>query len=665
MGQRQKRNSKNELLRYSDLFTKIINKNITVILGITLTIALVVMAYASVLYANSKIGREADHYSAQVEKWVQEQKSILQMFVNSVEAQGEAYKDHDAMVKYLNDITTKYDHISCTYLSDPAIPKLVIMNNGWIPDEGFDVAGREWYSNAIDNDDIYITSPYLDEQTGSYCITFSKRVLIDGNAIGVFGIDFYMDQLTDILSASYQGDDYAFLAGADGTIITHPSEEFSLSANVNKKIEETKYEKCSRKNNTVATMIDFDKKLKTLISVKSDDTPFTVYVVNGWLQTYKFFFLTILLYIVIFVVSITLSKNTNQKSIVKWFRPLESLSEKIPVIAEGELGVTFDEEEVSVEISILQKTLNSTIQTLKLYIDDIARILGEIADGNLVCESEVEYKGDFATLKGSIFKITSNLNVLVRDIDDSAKKFRNISGQVMDVSGQVADGSFVQANNVDALAGNIDVLKGSMVTTTQNVRNVIQVVDTNNVNLRDISEIQISGLNAKMEEIEESSAKIAECLEMINTINSQTNLLALNASIEAARAGDAGKGFAVVANEIRELSNNIADASKVIHDMVIKNSSSVKEGMEIMNNTVNVLQKNLEGFEEAKGQISDVGSMIDEQEKYIERISESVAEIGEIVKNNTEISKVNSDTAEQMTEQTEILNQQINNFNLS
>ena len=529
------------------------------------------------------------------------------MFVSTIEAQGDMYKDYEKTRSFLDGITKNYEDISCSYLSDPSIPEIVIMNNGWKPDADFDVTERSWYSEAIDNDDICITAPYLDEQTGGFCITMSKRVVISDKTIGVFGIDFYMDQLTSILSDSYQGNNYAFLVDATGVIVTHPSEEYMLSPDVSVNINDTKYKRCLKKEGSVHTMVDFQHKAKTVTCISSEESPFTVFVVKDWFQVYLYFFITILFYAALFVACVLVTNVRNKKVIGKWFQPLERFADKIPSIAQGRLDVVFDEEEICLEIKVLQNSLNTTIHTLKAYIDDIARILNSVAEGNLTVVSQVEYQGDFAKLEESIEQITHNLNDLVLDIDQSAKKFRDISSEVSDVSGQVEQGALEQADNINNLSDNIVHLRNDMKMVSENAHGVIRVVDDNNKNLKDITETQIAQLQQKMKEIEESSLKIGECLDLINSINSQTNLLALNASIEAARAGEAGKGFAVVADEIRTLSENTSDTSRSINEMIQKNNQSVEEGRLIMDSTVSVLEENLKGFVAAKDERCGTG----------------------------------------------------------
>ena len=659
-----KKKNNGQLQKYSDLFTKIINRNICIILILALGIAFVGVTLLSVYRGNGAINSEAQEYRAEIEKWVLKQQSILNMFVNNMEAQGDLYKDYDAAVKYLDHITQKYEEISCTYLSDPSLPAVVIMNNGWKPDADFDVTQRSWYSDAIDNDDIAVSDPYLDEQTGNYCITMSKRVVINGKTIGVFGIDFYMDQLTAILSDSYKGRNYAFLASKDGMIVTHPSEQMQLGDGVSVKVSDSVYAKC-KKDASVKTIVDYQKKAKTVTAMTTEDGNFRVFMVKDWLQVYSFLVETTIFYIFMFVACVWGSIRYNRRVIGKWFRPLEEFARKIPAVAQGQLDIVFDEDEICLEIKVLQDSLNQMVTSLNTYINDIVRILEDIAEGNLAVTSDIEYRGDFARLQQAIQKITGNLNGLVRDIEHSAKQFQGISRQVSDVSGQVEQGARQQADSIDDLAQNMDHLQKGMVQATGSVREVIVAVNANNENLRDITHNQINLLSDKMNEIAESSAKIGECLELINSINSQTNLLALNASIEAARAGEAGKGFAVVAEEIRQLSENTADASGEIRGMIQKNNESVREGIDITEHTVQILEDNLKSFEEARDEITKAAQIIENQEEYMNNISQSMGAIGSIVDNNTSVSKENTAAAEEMTQQTDQLSGQIGKFHLA
>lgn len=666
MDQEKKAKSVNEqktLPKYSALFSRIINQNISMVLTCVIVIAFIGMMYLTVALANEQVESEAGSYNDQIQMWLLEKESILDMFVNSLEAQGDLYKDGPATIAFLDSITKEYSDISCTYLSDPALPGLVLMNNGWVPPADFDVAGREWYSSAIDNDDIHITAPYADEQTGGYCITLSKRVVIDGTPVGVFGIDLYMDKLTDVLHESYEGSEYAFLVDETGLIVTHPSEKYQLSGEVQVNVGDTGYRSVSAKNGT-ATLFDYDGKLKTVTGVQVGDSRFSVYVVKSWMKSYSLLFVILAVYIVLFVLCMVLVNRGNRRAIGRWFRPLERFAEKLPAVEQGHLDIVFEEEEVSYEIKVLQDSLNETIHTLNSYIQDIARVLTEVAGGNLSAVPAVEYKGDFVRLQEATERITGNLSELVRDINSSVSQFSEMSDQVNAVSGQVAQGAMTQAGNIESLAENMRILRENMQTTSGDAQKVIGMVDDNNLKLKDIFENQIADLNAKMQEIASSSARIGDCLQMINEINDQTNLLALNASIEAARAGEAGKGFAVVAEEIRGLSEDTSRASEDIGAMIQKNNAAIGEGIGIMDNTVTVLQENFEGFTSARDAIRKVADVIRSQEQYIESVTASVQEIDEIVKTNTAISEENSAMAAQMTDRAETLNSQINVFRI-
>lgn len=88
----------------------------------------------------------------------------------------------------------------------------------------------------------------------------------------------------------------------------------------------------------------------------------------------------------------------------------------------------------------------------------------------------------------------------------------------------------------------------------------------------------IENLRNGVKECEKYVKNIQSNTKRLDDIQKKQNILALNASIEAARAGDAGRGFSVVASEVgklaknctdlnHEISNNVNDISKVIHNM--------------------------------------------------------------------------------------------------
>jgi len=96
---------------------------------------------------------------------------------------------------------------------------------------------------------------------------------------------------------------------------------------------------------------------------------------------------------------------------------------------------------------------------------------------------------------------------------------------------------------------------------------------------RDVK-ISVSSANDNIEGLAQSVEKIGEITELIGSIAAKTNLLSLNASIEAARGGEAGRGFAVVAQEVKELADRTAHATRNVTAMVEAIRGTTRDGVQ-------------------------------------------------------------------------------------
>ncbi|RDH89414.1 MAG: hypothetical protein DIZ77_15835 [endosymbiont of Seepiophila jonesi] len=94
---------------------------------------------------------------------------------------------------------------------------------------------------------------------------------------------------------------------------------------------------------------------------------------------------------------------------------------------------------------------------------------------------------------------------------------------------------------------------------------------------------QVDSANRAVGELKTVSERIGNIVVLIGGITDQTNLLALNAAIEAARAGEHGRGFAVVANEVRALSQEVAEQNARIGQQIKELQSATNKGVDIIN----------------------------------------------------------------------------------
>jgi diguanylate cyclase (GGDEF)-like protein len=256
---------------------------------VVMLISLYSIFSATYRWGNAQMKSEAERYENTLQEWIETQKSILDMFVSAISSNPEMLENYEETIAYLDGITEQFPEISVTYLANPDLQPTVFMNNGWMPEPDLVIEDRPWYAGAIMSKTGWsMTAPYYDTQTESYCVTISKQVhdARNGKFLGVFGIDFYMDKLIDILGASYSNNGYAFLVDVEGYIVNHPYGRYQMSPDSKTNVLELPYGKISKNVEDTKLIRDYDGSLMILLARVNETSQFSVYVLTRALLIY-------------------------------------------------------------------------------------------------------------------------------------------------------------------------------------------------------------------------------------------------------------------------------------------------------------------------------------------------------------------------------------------
>ncbi len=302
--------SKAEDIQLSDKSKMKAAAGIVTLLAFTMILCISISTTIMKNWGNTRMEREAEGYVSELDSWVVEQKSVLDMFVSYISTNPTILDDYEACVEWLNDITVQYEDISVSYMTNPKAEHIVIMNNGWEPEEGWNMEERQWYIGSMESekeDGFYITTPYFDSQVGAYCVTISKRVYDkNGNYLGIFGIDFFLDKLTEILASSYTDEGYAFIADSDGNIINHPDGEYQMTEERAVSLEEAGYLDAAYADETVL-LKDYDGNYKAVYAVTDETTGFSIFCIKNWKVIYGSLVGYDIVFLIIFGVGITVT----------------------------------------------------------------------------------------------------------------------------------------------------------------------------------------------------------------------------------------------------------------------------------------------------------------------------------------------------------------------
>ncbi|MGE5503591.1 MAG: methyl-accepting chemotaxis protein [Actinomycetota bacterium] len=305
--------------------------------------------------------------------------------------------------------------------------------------------------------------------------------------------------------------------------------------------------------------------------------------------------------------------------------------------------------------------INNLLAMTNTALSDVASVLGAVAEGDLTKRVTNNYEGVFNRLKGDVNTTASKLLDIVTNINHAASQISTSASEVAAGSVDLSERSEQQASSLEETAASMEELAATVRQNSANAQQANQLA----AGAREVAAgggQVVSDAISAMGRIEASSQKIEDIVGMIDEIAFQTNLLALNAAVEAARAGDAGKGFAVVAQEVRNLAQRSAQASKEIKGLIAESSSQVRMGADLVKGAGKTLDDILGSVKRVADIVAEIAAASQEQASGIDQVNAAVTQMDEMTQQNAALVEESAAAAQALSDAAAGLEQQMGFF---
>lgn len=254
-------------------------------------------------------------------------------------------------------------------------------------------------------------------------------------------------------------------------------------------------------------------------------------------------------------------------------------------------------------------------------------ILNELAEGDFTQkEIEVKSRDEIGVMSSAINVVVRNLKNILAQVTNSAGQVASAAGQIHSSGQELAEASHSQASTLEEISATLEEMTSMISTTADNAKQANALA----VKTRDSAgngSHRMTEMVKSMDELVVSSAQISKIIKVIDDIAFQTNLLALNAAVEAARAGDYGKGFAVVAEEVRNLAQRSASASRETSELIETTVKQVEKGREISNHTAQAFTQIVGESKKTADIVSEITNASQEQAQGISNINTAIVDL--------------------------------------
>ena len=341
----------------------------------------------------------------------------------------------------------------------------------------------------------------------------------------------------------------------------------------------------------------------------------------------------------------------------------EEIATLIDSVSKGDMSRRLDLADKEGFYKTMSEGINRLTDTVQAVIGDLGAVLSALAQGDLNKRVERDYQGAFQTLKTDVNATSAKLAEIVGQITQAADTIASAAAEVSTGSTDLAERTEQQASSLEETAASMEELGATVRSNADNAQRANAMAVEARTAAESGGGVATSAIEA-MKRIEDASRKITDIIGVIDEIAFQTNLLALNAAVEAARAGDAGRGFAVVAQEVRNLAQRSAQASKEIKTLILDSGAQVKDGVELVRSAGSTLTDIVAGITRVADLVSEIARATAEQASGLDEVNTAVAQMDEMTQKNAALVEESTAASRSLEEQAGHLRQQMAFFAL-
>ncbi|VAX18378.1 Methyl-accepting chemotaxis protein I (serine chemoreceptor protein) [hydrothermal vent metagenome] len=301
----------------------------------------------------------------------------------------------------------------------------------------------------------------------------------------------------------------------------------------------------------------------------------------------------------------------------------------------------------------IKQTLAQMARNQKLLMDKDVKLSHELNKNLLWMEYMLLAVGIVVSILLTIFlskSIADPVNRIAESLREGSGQVNSASGQISTSSQSLAEGATEQAASLEETSSSLEQITGQTKQNAANANNAKSLMSSS----RDMVGSGVSSMKEMVEamnSIRVSSGEISKIIKVIEEIAFQTNLLALNAAVEAARAGEHGKGFAVVAEEVRNLAQRSAAASKDTASLIENAVNKTDSGGKIVKKVADALETISESTNKVNTLVTEIASASDQQAQGVEQVSQAVSQMDQVTQQNAANAEESASASEELSAQ--------------